>query len=247
MKRLTTLSIALALFVGTARAQVTNHFVSHFTNAPLWDISGDWTFEEDGETADWHLVHSAKGSVSGTHVDVVDLPYMTARLDSTLKGRVAGTPSRAVFIGTLKGSGAGVYDGLSIRLRSTVGVKFLINPKELEMVGKMRIKMTVVGYGSSSTLEEKIMDLPEGMDGSWDLAADLVAVGNRLNGTASVVLSTGRTFPYYVTGSTNPKTGIRTLKLKGHDESRGTGFVVTLDGENVLKVVGNLLGQKVRI
>jgi hypothetical protein len=244
MKLLTTLIVGITIL--TAEAQITNQLNYRFTSMPLWDISGDWSFEEDGETADWHMVHSAKGSVYGTHVDLLSSPSIYLRLNSAIKGKVSGTPIGTSFNGTIKGSGGGTANGRALSVRNSVVMKFTVLPSELEMVGEMRIKMTVVGAGTTKVTKGKTMDLPEGMDGTWDLAVNIVNVGNRLQGDGTIELSTGRRFSYLVSGSTNSKTGIRTLRLKGFGETQGSVFVITLQGENISKVTGNLLGQKLR-
>lgn len=100
---------------------------------------------------------------------------------------------------------------------------------------------------SSFTLAVEL-SIPQTTDGNWTLDLDIVPVGNRLSGTASIGFSNGEEFKFQLLGNYAPKTQKTKLVLKGAGEDKGATLILSLSGPDVeiQWIRGMIGGQTIR-
>ncbi len=247
MKNMKCLLVSLiALGAISANAQVpTGAFTYVFTNLPLWDISGSYTFSGSSngitDTATLVISNAANGKITGTLVDTISEGFLSVHVNSTVKGKIsvrAGVPVASLrSSGTLSGVATGTARGTSIE---TIDADALTLNAD--------IKGTIKPHGSKPRKfsATTTAPLPVGMDGDWQLDTNIIATGNKLSGTGTLSLSNGRDLTYQITGNFNTTSEIAKLRLKGQGDALGTSISMTTQGTNMDLTVlkGKVLGQK---
>jgi hypothetical protein len=229
-------------------------FTYVFTNAPLWDPTGVFTNTIDTNGIVDHVIvdltAAANGSVTGERQDditeVTDEGTDTANVNGTISGKISGkggAPSGKLkeagtvtgvfeghdYTGTAKGSSTVTLEVSSITNVVTVG-SLKISPKG----GK---SVTFTGDDSSP--------VTNGANGNWTLDTDVIATVDKLSGTATLTLDSGRAFNYEITGTYSASSGASKLKLVGGTNAIGSSISLTTTGTNMdlTALKGKVLGQ----
>jgi hypothetical protein len=238
----------LVLVPASLRAEApAGHYENQFTAQPgLWDISGSYS---DSGQDNITIVQDDKGKLTGQ----VSLSQTDGSFSITMAGPVTGSikttggvPRVSVNM-KLTGSAS---DGFTT-VRVTMNVQFAlgIDPVNRELTGTFKTKVCVKarGAGCQSANGPQEFDLPDDADGTWHLVMDIQNANGKLAGTASAVLSNGRTLPLSLKGQYSSKSDLTKLNLKGH---AGTVTVQAnaVPGALLLqKMTAKLLGQTVKL
>jgi hypothetical protein len=224
----------------------------------VWDISGTYSEGLGNLDMNYTLNVDNQGKITGAgtawYRDRWD--YLDADFTYTGTVRSAGTVTRVKM--TFKMNGSGVIEGQSATFKSTMNLNLEVDPWNQELLGTISGSISVKAGRQSESAKiprtEFYLELPGGMDGSWQLdLEDLAVTNNKVSGTAVVRLSNGRTIRLQVTGSHSPKTDVSKLALKGLPEENGKGVSLNAtttfsdDHEvSVSKLKGKLLGQTIK-
>ena len=174
--------------------------------------------------------------------------------DFTVRGSVASSRgvARLTFSSRVSGTTtlAGDLKERRVSAAVTETIKFDVNQNLVS--GRLTRVESAAGKGS---LSESLAISPgpilpelgnELGNGTWTLSLDFgVAKGNQLSGSATVVLNSGKVYPFSFTGTFTPHTGESRLNLKGVDAGLGCILQVTLQGSQITKIVGQVSGQSV--
>ena len=100
----------------------------------------------------------------------------------------------------------------------------------------------------SSSVQPITLATPETTDGNWTLSLEIVPVGNRFTGTASIMFSNGETNSFQLLGSYSPKTGQAKLLLTGSGADAGANLRLTVIAPemHIQSMRGAVGGQRVR-
>ena len=165
-------------------------------------------------------------------------------------GSVTSTKGSAVVTFSTSAQGKAVLDGKTRKVTAGGNTTVKIQGPAGTMNGRFTEHASAVGMG---TLNDHGTFGPEAIpaelgDGSWTLAMDFDSpVGNKLSGTGTVTLATGMVFPFKVTGTYAPKTGISKLTLKGTDIGKNSQLQVTVLNGQIMRVTGTVSGQNVKV
>lgn len=230
----------------TVSAQ-TKTYQFHFTTPYIWDLTGNSSVGTPGDMTYMHTDHSAQGILTATEKEISDSPTSHVEVNSIISGKVSNSGFVTRVNGKIQGYATGTYDGRSISAQHSGTLKGTISAPTHQLILEIKDRLCVYGSKCTTTTQGFSLDLGDKMDGSWDLELELARVYNKVSGAAKIKVSTGRAFPYLVSGSANARTGSLTLRLTGTGEAQKTSFVVSLENETVTKVSGKLLGQSVKL
>jgi hypothetical protein len=81
--------------------------------------------------------------------------------------------------------------------------------------------------------------------GDWALGTDIAATGNKLSGTGTLTLPTGRVLTNKIGGTDNTKSDVAKLKLLGQGDAVGTSLSLATQGTAVTltALTGKVLGR----
>ena len=222
---------------------------------PIWDLSGGLQFDQQMQGAGGGPVALSFG-VSITH---------------DVSGRLHGIGETALQIGndwvaahyTVSGSSSGggntTHFTLMVRMngRDTIGgrpdtafsasITYHLHVEDGALVGTSRGHVRVDKIGPATANADDIsVPLPAGMDGTWAAHMNIVPL-QQLGGTASIVLSNGRTLPATISGSFSADTQQSRVKLKGINEGKGLSLNLAFETDATTPdtVRGRILGQTV--
>ena len=107
---------------------------------------------------------------------------------------------------------------------------------------------TKVVKTTSTSLQPITLAIPETTDGNWMLSLEIVPVGTRLTGTASIMFSNGETNGFQLLGSYSPKTGQAKLLLTGVGADAGANLRLTVVAPEmqIQSMRGVVGGQRIR-
>ncbi|MGD1020185.1 MAG: hypothetical protein ABSA12_12810 [Verrucomicrobiia bacterium] len=256
MKRFFVLLFALS--AGSAMAQVPiGTFTYVFTNATaaLWDPTGTYTTTNtaDGFTdyASSDIIVAANGALSGERTDeFTNGSDTTVDIDGTLTGKVSGKGGAVTGKLTDNGPASGVYQGHSFTggiAKGSATETLDLGALTLITAGSWKVS---ADHRSASFRGTETNALPAGISGDWTLETDITSTNaDKLAGTGTVTLHSGRAFTYEITGTYKPTTGLAKLTLIGATNAFGSGLSLTTTGTNMdwqsLKV--KLLGQSLKL
>jgi hypothetical protein len=181
-----------------------------FTN--LWDATGSHTNSSviDG-LSNYQILfvtESAKGQIGGSFNDSIESGYID--IGATIAGKIS--VRRGVVGASLKmedGTMTGAFNGIA---KGSAVLTF--NPSAGTISNVYKLELCELGHCSNFHGNVSIL-LPAGVNGDWTLDTAITNVVDKLGGTGTLTLSTGRFFNYKITGSYNTKSELAKLKLVG--------------------------------
>jgi hypothetical protein len=238
----------LLLFAGSVRAEApSGHYENQFTGPrALWDISGSYS---DTANDSITIVQDDKGKITGqvslSESDGVTTLTMAGPVTGSIK-TTGGVPRANI---TMKLSGTASQGSLSVQVTGNVQFTLDVDAVNKELTGTFKTKFCIKarGAGCQSATGPQDFDLPVDMDGTWHLATDVQNSNNKLTGTASAVLSNGRTLPLTLKGQYASKNDLTTLNLKGNAGTVTIQAIAVPANLVLQKMTAKLLGQVVTI
>jgi hypothetical protein len=238
--------IVLCAVSATAQVVPSGPFHYSFANTPLWDTTGSYANDiiANGNTdaVIMDLTQSATGKITGTRTDaIVGSGDVTTTITGkvTVKGGVAGamvkmkgTVTADGYTGPATGKGTATIDPSTLTIHLAGSEKLCVN--------------TPIGKKCETFSADSTYDLPSGINGDWTLDTDITATADKLSGTGTLTLFTGRTLTYQITGSYSTTTEDAKLKLVGEGSAAGSSLSLTTHGTNMdlIALKGKVLGQK---
>ncbi len=220
---------------------------------PVWDITGNYVLSPSvggSSTVDIPLTitQDSQGMLTGSLNGPVEVDGIAATSGTcTVKGKVTNSGGVARINATVKLSGAGVIQGLQRTYSLSASYKLEIDASGT-VTGSASGSAKAAGIGSGPVTDDFSATLPV-TDGGWKLQMHLDPTGNKLGGTSSVLLASGRTLNLGVKGTYSSKNGNSVISLSGLDaSSKGTTLKVMGTGNLLtgLTVKGKILGQVVQ-
>jgi len=220
---------------------------------PVWDITGNYVLSPSvgGSTTveiPVTITQDSQGMLTGSLYSAVKINGTAATTGTcTLKGKVTNSGGVARINATIKLSGSGLIQGLQTTYSLSASYKLEINPSGT-VVGSATGSAKATGIGSGPVTDDIAAALPT-TEASWTLQMHLEPAGNKLGGTSSVSLASGRTLNLGVKGTYSSKNGNSVISLSGSDaSSKGTTLKVMGTGDALtgLTVKGKILGQVVQ-
>lgn len=248
--------VAAMLVVGTTGLQAqpaSGTFTNLFSGSPgLWDVSGHYTSDIPTEladfTADYTLTMDSNGKFTGSGT------ISTSRLD----GYPVSVNADLSVAGAVKTVGGSPHGNMTLKMKentsqftfsATASGNFGLDTETLQLTGSLKGNGSVTVPAMKLHKSKSFSDpnfqtsLPNGKNGTWELAMDVTPTGSKYNGGGTMTLSNGRSISLRVTGTYTKATGVSKLTLKG------TGVNLTLSGVlqneqiTVQKLTGKALGQ----
>jgi len=219
----------------------------------VWDLSGDYDHADlaaDGgatlANVQMVLAMDAKGKITG-HGDLI--LQTASREDIPMEFLCKGKFSSKGLVASLKLSCKG--KGLDAQDRKySVSLKYdlLLNRGTGQLAGVVGGKVRVKNVGKFTVARGTpvTMDLPDDMDGTWELdLADLQGGPKRVLGTATLTLSNGATWDLDVKGK--PRGDVILFSMKGIEGARGAKFrmTTTFPGMTLIEISGKAFGQTI--
>jgi hypothetical protein len=232
----------------SATAQVPSGTFSYvFTNTPLWDVTGSYTNSStingasNDQTVD--ITQTAKGQITGSFNDTIHDDGAVIDVGSSIAGKISvkgGVISASLKLedGTMTGYYTGTAKGGAI-LTFDAFTLTITNDYKLTLCEKSK-KTKCNTYSGSAPFS-----VPAGVTGDWTLDTDITANGDKLSGTGTLTLSTGRAFTYKITGIYSTKSDAAKLILVGEGDAIGTSLLLTTQGTTMTLTTlkGKVLGQ----
>jgi hypothetical protein len=223
------------------------HFQFSITNLLLWDISGTYHRTGNFSVVTASFDQHANGQITGARSEIYDHGNDHVEGTAAIVGRMTSKPPLVGYIDRWKGTYSGIANGQDYFASASAKATSTINSVAKTIQSNASVKVCPAHGKCATSLDSLEIPLPDGMDGTWSIALDLVSQGNTVSGTASVLLSNDRSLPYSVAGRFSSKTGASTLKLTGSGEALKTRLMVSLQGTNLVSISGVVLGQKLKL
>lgn len=197
------------------------------------------------------VTHDAKGRLSGTGMTILNVGNDFVAAAYKVNGKTSGggnSVNRASF--TVKLSGEDTIAGVpNTRFSISIHYNLEADAEELAFIGSARGDAHFSGLSSGSIKSDVSVGLAPGMDGSWSVQMNIVAL-KKLAGSSTITLSNQRGLQTHLSGSYSSSTAIAKVKLSGIDEGKGTSvnlnFISSQEGTEIEKLSGKILGQSVR-
>ncbi len=232
------------------------------TGAYPWDIKEafKWIFDQEGIPWPWgdcvlsiDVIHDGKGKVTaldGTAPcsgDGSQLTVLYSKVKGSVKYKKGATTVRLSY--KFSGTPGGTFEFPPIK--GVVKVNLEVDPSSKTLVGTASTKVTVRGRGSAMWTDPWSLDLPEGMNGSFQLTMDMDSQQEkRLSGTGELSLSNNREFNLSLKGKYTAKKDAAKLSFKGSDgDSRGVTLRIHAAGPalTIDQLKSKALGQNIRL
>jgi hypothetical protein len=248
----------LAVLVGSLRIGYADapsgliNFAFTSPSAAAFDFSGGYTFTQlitgvGGQTIPLTLgvsfTQDPNGFLHGSDTTTMSVGNDFVAANYTVTGKVSGggrTPTRVTLVVRLTGQDiiAGKNTGFAITINYSVTVQ------GGELSGTARGTASFSKLGTGRITGEVSSLLPTGVDGSWGLQMNILPLG-RLGGTATIVLSNGRTLSANLAGSYSPHTDVSNVHVTGIGSGRGISLRLKFTSGGVQSLNGILMGQAV--
>jgi hypothetical protein len=223
----------------------------------VWDVSGSYS-EYDPTlrgTIYYDLTQDAAGLITGYGNADASISGVSLDMDFNITGSIKQSGGVATVKLSLKATG-NVYididgDGYdeTIPFKASESIKIVIDEVSQIMTGKVKVCVSVKGYGSGCGSAEISLDLPYDMDGTSDLTLELDpgVKPNTVVGTGQLILSNGTTCNLVVTGKLNPNTQVLTATAKDPMVKSSKITIKLNDGNDTLTALsGKALGQSLK-
>lgn len=154
------------------------------TGGGLWDLTGLYSLSVAGHPLVLHLVHDAKGRLTGHAFCTVG---QATPLALQVRGRVTGAAGTVIAAITLKGTSPD--RSVAAALGFSLGLSASTRQLRGEGTGTIR------SAGATEVVREEslVLPVPGPMDGRWALRVWLSPLGTAVGGTARLTLSNGAT------------------------------------------------------
>jgi hypothetical protein len=270
MKRLGFLFVLLSSLY-LAAAQPAGQVVFYFdrTTIPVWDFSGPYQLDQPLEGAGDSVTdtsysinisqsNSGKLTGAGTTILAIGDDYVAADYDVSGSVKTSQGFARATF--TVRLQGQDVIKGQVRKFNFSFKYSVDIDYETLELVGTVKGNGSIQGIGSTSANSDFVTPLPPGVDGSWYVYMDILALSS-LGGTGSINVASfvpndnppgmpvARSLPADLKGSYSSSTDLSKVNLKGINEGKGTKLSLKFyTGAGApANMDGQVLGQKVKL
>jgi len=227
--------------------------------APVWDLTGPLNFEQallgSGSQEiplafSLDVTQDIRGKLTGSGVALVTVGNDVIAGPYTLRGAVRGggsAPVRASITVTM--AGEDVVAGINTRFNINIRYNLEASSEDLAFVGPASGSAKFKALSSAKIKSDVSVPLAGGMDGSWTAQMNIIPL-RRLGGSASIILSNGRTLPTQLTGSYSSSSALASVKLTGVNEAKGVSanlkFIRSAEGIELQSLKGKILGQTVR-
>lgn len=197
------------------------------------------------------VTDDARGRLSGAGTAILNVGNDFVAANYTVKGKTTGggnSVNRASF--TVKLTGQDTIAGVpNTRFSITIHYNLEADAEQLAFIGSARGGAHFSGLSSGSIKSDVAVGLAPGMDGSWSVQMNIVAL-KRLAGSATITLSNQRALQTHLSGSYSSRSAVAKVKLTGFNESKGTSvdlnFISSEEGTEIERLRGRILGQSVR-
>ena len=250
-----------SLYLGSAQAP--SGLVSFSFDSPgslVYDLTGSLSIEQPMIGAGGQetpiafsvdVTDDAKGRLSGTGMTILNVGNDFVAAAYKVNGKTSGggnSVNRASF--TVKLTGEDTIAGVpNTRFSITLHYNLEADAEQLAFIGSARGSAHFSGLSSGSIKSDVSVGLAPGMDGSWSVQMNIVAL-KKLAGSATITLSNQRALQTNLKGSYSLSTAVAKVKLSGFNESKGTSvelnFISSEEGTEIEKLRGKILGQSVR-
>jgi hypothetical protein len=224
------------------------------TNSPVYDFTGSLQFDQTmsgtaqselGLSYGINVTQDARGFITGSGVIEVAVGNDFVAAEYTANGKISVKDGSTRLTLNVRLKGEDAFGGVVTPFRINIEYSLTLNPQTGALQGTARGSGKFGSLGSTKIRTDVSVPVPGSTDGSWTLQMNIVAF-NKLNGTAVVVLSNGRTLNFNLKGSFSSSLERSTVKLSGTGDSRGNSAKVIFDSE-ILLLDGKLFGQKVEL
>src|SRR5258706_2676561 len=227
--------------------------------APVFDLNGSLSLEQEiigagDQTTPLsfgvNVVHDARGRLSGTGITFVNVGNDGVFANYVIRGTASGGGTRANrFSITVKLTGEDFVAGVLTRFTITVHYNLVGDPGSQTLTGTARGTASFNNLSSAGIKSDVTVQLQASMDGSWTANMKILAL-QRLAGTGSIVLSSGRSLPTTLLGTYSSRSAVANIRMTGINEARGTSvqlnFISSEEGTEIQLVRGKNLRQTVR-
>jgi hypothetical protein len=221
-------------------------------DTPVWDFSGSFQISQNMQGAGGQdvplsytiaITHDATGRLQGSDWTFLGVGNDTVAAHYVVSGRVSGggTATKVTLVVRLSGEDtiAGVLTPFNLV------IKYDLHVFGGALVGTSRGSARFFKLGSATIKDSVSLPLAPGMDGSWTLQLNIVAL-KKLAGSASITLSNGRILPATLSGSF--ASGRSSVRLTAFNDGKGSRLNLIFF-ENATapdSLQGRILGQTVR-
>ncbi len=257
MKRLALLTVALFVSAGCCVAAPPNGVVTFqfsTNDTAVYDLTGSFQFDDTmigahqselGLSYGINVTQDARGFLTGSGLTAVAVGNDFVAAEYTARGKISTSHGLRHVSLTVRLKGQDVIGGVFTPFSISVTYSLDIAPESGTMEGTARGSGKFGRLGSTRIHSDISVPLPGGTDGSWTLQMNIVSF-SRLGGTASVILSNGRTLILNLSGSYSSSQDRSTVHLSGFGDSRGNSGTVKFDSDlNLLELRAKLFGQSV--
>lgn len=168
-----------------------------------------------------------------------------------ISGSLKGTLTRATASSSASASGIAPIDGVNRKVTMSVKGNGILDPASQTFVATKSGKAAATGAGSINIAERAVTSAIANTDAfyfrGWRLAGSLQSSANKVTGTATVYLDSGRAFACSVNGTFSAKKQTTKLNVVGTGASKGIKLTAFLTGNQITRIAGTLLGQKVDV
>jgi hypothetical protein len=247
----------LTVMLLASAASADNSFIGRYEfdlselNLNVWDASGSHDLSDIGlgGNVTFDIAQDSRGKIYGTaHANVVGAG-LNLNFNYIITGSMTGNGSITRLKMKMKVAISGSVEGHPIRGSATIDIKAEVDEQQCTMLGSLKFRITIRGFGSESGSASFDMDFAPEMTGEVNAEADVTGERkNRFSGTGQIIMSNGETFGFTVSGVYNAKKDQMTTTFKATTASRGSSLKMVIDGgdNGILKVNGRVMGQRLR-
>lgn len=223
----------------------------------LWDISGSYTEDLEDISLSYTLNMDPSGKFTGSgsfYYDAGWSGYLSGSFTVSGSVKSAGNVTRVGLL--MKIGGDGNIEGYDATFTASVKEQLEIDTSTRQMLGSASGRLTVAlpDFGKKKSVSiprsEASTILPAQADGNWSLTLDIVPSGTKYTGSATVDLSTGKSFDLTLSGNYSAKKDVSKLVLKSLDRtipiSLNLQALCTSTDMSVQSLKGKGLGQKLK-